>query len=101
MNYIAFSPKSFKLLLKDVLLFYLVSFVFGGAALGMIYIVNSNNINIKRWSNIGELYIKDNIYRCSTGFSYIYIIILKWLSIKLRKKRVCFASIIAKLNKRS
>ena len=41
--YISFTPKSFKELIKMIIFFYLTSFVFGGAALGMIYMVNMSN----------------------------------------------------------
>lgn len=42
--YIAFNPKSIKKLLKFTLIFYLTSFVFGGAAFALIYIVKPQEI---------------------------------------------------------
>jgi len=98
MNYIAFSPKSFKLLLKDVLLFYLVSFVFGGAALGMIYIVNSNNINIKD-GVILENYTLKTIFIGVVLAFLISILSFKMVKHKIGKKDM-FCSIIIKLNKK-
>ena len=44
--YVAFNSKNLKILAKQILLFYLVSFVFGGAAIAIIYMVNSQNITI-------------------------------------------------------
>lgn len=98
MNYIAFSPKSFKLLMKDVLLFYLVSFVFGGAALGMIYIVNSNNINIKD-GVILENYTLKTIFIGVVLAFLISILSFKMVKHKIGKKDM-FCSIIIKLNKK-
>ena len=42
--YIAFNPNNIKQLLKDILIFYLTSFVFGGAAFALIYIVKPQEI---------------------------------------------------------
>ena len=42
--YIAFNPKSVKKLCKFTLIFYLTSFVFGGAAFALIYIVKPQDI---------------------------------------------------------
>ena len=44
MLYIAFNPKSLKKLLKNTLIFYLTSFVFGGAAFALIYIVKPQEL---------------------------------------------------------
>ncbi len=42
--YIAFNPKSVKKLFKFTLIFYLTSFVFGGAAFALIYIIKPQDI---------------------------------------------------------
>ncbi len=42
--YIAFNPKSLKKLLKFTLIFYLTSFVFGGAAFALIYVVKPQEL---------------------------------------------------------
>lgn len=42
--YIAFNPKTIKQLLKNTLIFYLTSFVFGGAAFALIYVVKPQKI---------------------------------------------------------
>ena len=44
MIYIAFNPKSIKKLFKFTLIFYLTSFVFGGVAFALIYIVKPQDI---------------------------------------------------------
>ncbi len=42
--YIAFNPKNLKKLLKFTLIFYLTSFVFGGAAFALIYVVKPQDL---------------------------------------------------------
>ena len=44
MIYIAFNPRNIKKLFKFILIFYLTSFVFGGAAFALIYIVKPQEI---------------------------------------------------------
>ncbi len=56
--YVSFKPKSFKILGKQILLFYLVSFVFGGAAIAIIYMVNSKGITIQNGVLVGSYTIK-------------------------------------------
>lgn len=58
MIYIAYDTKSFKTLWKKIILFYLVSFVFAGAALGIIYMVNSQDITIQNGVLVGSYTIK-------------------------------------------
>ena len=52
--YIAFDLKNIKLLIKKIILFYLVSFVFAGASLGIIYMVNSQNVTIQNGILVGS-----------------------------------------------
>ena len=56
--YVSFKSKNLKELLKQVLLFYLVSFVFGGAAIAIIYMVNSHNITIQNGVLVGNYTLK-------------------------------------------
>lgn len=51
--YIAFNPQNIKKMCKDLLLFYLVSFVFGGAAFALIYIIKPQNILMKNGLFLG------------------------------------------------
>ena len=57
--YIAFNPKNLKKLLKFILIFYLTSFVFGGAAFALIYVVKPQEIlkNNGRFLNASSLKI--------------------------------------------
>ena len=47
MIYIAYFPKNIKLCFKELVLFYVVSFVFGGCAFALLYIIKPQNILIK------------------------------------------------------
>ncbi|MBQ6992694.1 MAG: sigma-E processing peptidase SpoIIGA [Clostridia bacterium] len=44
MIYIAFTPKNTKLLFKQLLIFYLTSFTFGGVAFALLYFISPENI---------------------------------------------------------
>ena len=54
MIYLTFLPANFKELLKMIVFFYLTSFVFGGAALGAIYMINAGKITIQNGILIGK-----------------------------------------------
>lgn len=56
--YIAFNPQNIKKMCKDLLLFYLVSFVFGGAAFALIYIIKPQNILMKNGLFLGTYTLK-------------------------------------------
>ena len=56
--YISFNSKSFKKLLKQIILFYLVSFVFGGAAVSIIYMFDSQKITIQNGVLVGDYTLK-------------------------------------------
>ena len=56
--YVSFNSSNLKDLLKKVLLFYLASFVFGGATIAIIYMVNSQNITILNGVLVGNYTIK-------------------------------------------
>ena len=47
MVYVAFNPKEIKILGKELLLFYLTSFLFGGVAFALIYIIKPQEILMK------------------------------------------------------
>ena len=70
--YLTFRPKNFKILLKQVILFYLVSFVFAGATLGIIYMVNSQDITIQNGVLIGSYTIRTILI----GIIIAYIIVI-------------------------
>ena len=71
--YISFNSKNIKKLLKQVLLFYLVSCVFGGAAISIIYMFDSQKITIQNGVIIGNYTLKTILIGVIIGFSIIII----------------------------
>ena len=93
--YISFNPKSIKVLLKQTVLFYLVSFAFGGAAISIIYMVNSQDITIKNGVLVGKYTIKTILIGIIIAY-FTVIIAEKIISskIKLNKKdMICNISV--------
>ena len=58
MAYIAFNPPNLKKMIRQIIIFYLTSFVFGGVALNLIYFLRPENINIKNGLFTGEYALK-------------------------------------------
>ena len=85
MIYIVFKPKQAKDLFKYVVLFFLVSFVFGGASLGVIYVVNSNNVTIQNGMILGKYTIKTIMFGIIIAF-FICILSFKLVKTRLTKK---------------
>ena len=56
--YIAFNPQNVKKMCKQVLIFYLTSFVFGGVALYLIYFLKPQEIFIKNGVYVGKYVLK-------------------------------------------
>lgn len=53
MVYIAFAPSNVKQLLKQILIFYLVSFIFGGCTFALIYFLKPENVEMKNGVFVG------------------------------------------------
>ena len=73
MIYIAFNIQNIKKLLKTILLFYLSSFVMGGCALALLYIINPQNINFENGVLIGTYPMKVTLISGVIGFLIIQI----------------------------
>ena len=73
MIYIAFNPKNIKGLLKELALFYLVSFALGGCVFALLYIVKPQEILMKNGIYIGSYPIKIAILGGILGFIITYI----------------------------
>ena len=58
MVYLAYQPKKMHILLKQLLLFYLISFAFGGIAFALLYFVKPQDIFMKNGLFIGTYPIK-------------------------------------------
>jgi stage II sporulation protein GA (sporulation sigma-E factor processing peptidase) len=69
--YIAFNPQNIKKMCKDLLLFYLVSFVFGGAAFALIYIIKPQNILMKNGLFLGTYTLKTVMLGAVVAFCII------------------------------
>ena len=61
MVYIAFGSKSIKQFLKQLIIFYLASFTFGGVAFAFLYFVKPQNILLKKRSTNWYISNKNNI----------------------------------------
>lgn len=92
MVYIAFTPKSWRLLLKELVIFYLISFSFGGCAFALLYIVKPQNIFLKDGVYIGTYPIKMAILGGIVGFAIVYI------SFKIVKSKISKRGLIYEIN---
>ena len=82
MVYVAFNPQNFKRMLKQVVIFYLTSFVFGGAALYLIYYIKPQDILMKNGMFAGDYALKTIMLGAVVGFVAIKI------SIKIIKTKI-------------
>ena len=87
--YIAFNPKNIKKMLKQLVLFYLVSFVFGGAAFFLIYVVKPQEIIMRNGVFVGTYPLKIAILGAIVGF-IIIVLTYKIISNKLSKKSLFY-----------
>ena len=87
MVYIAYRPKNIKLLAKQVLIFYLVSFVFGGCAFALLYFVKPQDIFVKDGVFIGTYPLKIALLGGIVGFT-IMIIAFKVVKYRLSKNEL-------------
>lgn len=94
--YIAFNPQDRKKLWKDLLIFYLTSFVFGGAAFAFIYIVKPQEILMKNGLFLGTYPLKTIIL----GTIIAFIIIITAFTVVKSKitKKDMFCEIEIQLN---
>ena len=58
MVYVAYNPQNVKKLWKQILIFYLTSFIFGGVSLYLIYIIKPQDVLIKNGMFIGKYILK-------------------------------------------
>ncbi len=71
--YIAFKPNKVKKLFKQLLIFYLTTFAFGGVTFFLLYIVKPNGIFFMNGVWIGTYPIKIAIIGVIVGFTIIYL----------------------------
>ena len=94
--YVAFNSSNLKELLKKVLLFYLSSFVFGGAAIAIIYMVNSQNITIQNGVLVGSYTLRTILIGIVVAY---FTIILAFKIIKISKKDLICEIVVTLNNK--
>ena len=83
--YIAFNPPNIKKTMKELLLFYLTSFVFGGAAFFLIYILKPQDIIIRNGVFVGTYPLKIGFIGAILGF-IVVITSFKIIKTKISKK---------------
>ena len=82
MVYVGFNPQDVKKMCKQVLIFYLTSFVFGGVALYLIYFIKPQEILMKNGMFVGEYVLKVILLGGMVAFIIIRI------SIKIIKTKI-------------
>lgn len=83
--YIAYYPQTLKKMCKELLFFYLTSFVFGGVAFSLIYIVKPQEIIMKNGLFLGTYPLKTVILGAIVAF-VIIITAFKIIKSKISKK---------------
>ena len=83
--YVSFNSNNLKELSKKILLFYLVSFVFGGSAIAIIYMVNSQNITIQNGVLVGRYTIKTILIGIIIAY-FTVLVAFKIIKAKISKK---------------
>lgn len=69
MVWLSFAEPKCKMLLRDVLMFYLISFVFGGCSFALIYFISPENVKINNGVLVRIISNKSNI-TCRSGSFY-------------------------------
>ena len=94
--YIAFNPQTIKKMWKDLLLFYLTSFVFGGAAFALIYIVKPQDILMRNGLFLGTYPLKSILL----GAIIAFIVIMAAFTVVKSKitKKDMFTKVAFELN---
>jgi len=85
MVYIAYKPKNIKKLAKELIIFYLTSFVFGGCAFALLYFIRPQDILMKDGVYIGTYPIKIALLGSIVGFT-LTVIAFKVVKAKLTKR---------------
>ena len=89
MVYVALNPREIKKLAKQLIIFYLTSFVFGGCAFALLYFIRPQDVLMKNGVYIGTYPIKIALLGGIVGF-IITNIAFKIIKIKLRKKDMVY-----------
>ena len=93
MVYIAFYPKNIKGMVKELIVFYLVSFALGGCAFALLYIVKPQDIFMKDGVYIGTYPIKIALLGGIVGFVVTYIA-FKVVKTRMTKNELIYDMVI-------
>ena len=94
--YVAFNPQNIRKMWKSLLIFYLTSLVFGGAAFALIYIVKPQETFLKNGLFLGTYSLKTILL---SGIVAFFIVITAFTVVKNKiSKRDMFCNIKVKLN---
>lgn len=85
MVYVAYYPRHLKQLAKELLFFYLTSFVFGGCAFALLYVIKPQEILIRNGSYVGTYPLKIAVLGGIVGFT-ITAVAFRFAKVKLSKK---------------
>lgn len=94
--YISYNPQNVKQLWKHILIFYMTSFVFGGAAFALIYIVRPQEIFTKNGLFLGTYPLKTILLGAIIAF-FVIITSFKIVKSKISKKDM-FCLVKVKIN---
>ena len=87
--YISFAPKSVKKLIKDIVIFYLVSFVFGGCVFALMYFLQPQMAQMKNGVFVGSYPIKIALIGGLVSFIVLQIS-FRIVKTKFSKKDIIF-----------
>lgn len=96
--YIAFSPQNIKKMWKALAIFYLVSFVFGGVAFAMIYMIKPQEVLMRNGLFLGTYPLKTVILGAIISFILI-VVVFKIIKTQISKKSM-YCDIEIKLNEK-
>ena len=91
--YIAYNPKNIKGMLKELVVFYLVSFALGGCAFALLYIVRPQDIFMKDGVYIGTYPLKIALLGGITGFIITYIA-FKAVKTRISKNEIIYKAAV-------
>lgn len=101
MVYVAFCPSCVKMLVKELIIFYLVSFAFGGCAFALLYFVRPQDILMRNGVLTGTYPIKIALLGGIVGFVIVNIA-FKVVKGKLSKKDMfCEITVVLKEKKKT
>ena len=93
MIYIGFNPKKIKGLIKELIVFFLVSFSLGGCAFALLYMIKPQEIFVKNGVYIGVYPLKIALLGGITGFIITYIS-FKVVKNHINKNEIIYTAVI-------